>query len=604
MNKECSGISRERYELDLNTVCKELRIFFDEKMKNCPELRILNENFPELSYECVIELMAESYLKQNKRLLFHVQSLIEITEKLHLEQYLSEHELQQLYLGILYHDSAKILSTCQFDNQARAELISYLLDDQYGHSLAIQRLFLYLGLPELSRVMRHNDQDFLTDRIQHRLFLVQLMLNLVDRLDNSGNQVNLQEKMSQVKNRIGKIEGFDEQAMELAYQELSKIFSFLSQGKIDFIRNYLEEFGRQANQPLEISVVGRMDGKYHPPTGNYADTSSALHIAEAMSKMGWKTTIWHGGNFPRECHRNGMIEIIPANQDSIKNGELYSNNPDIILVEGLTSIMPFFREERGKKHKAFLALIFRAFSGGKLSEQRLHNAAQADEIWGVSNAVTKILNQQFESMAQNPPTTRVITNGVDHEIFKPNESLPRTKGKIVYVGALKSEKGLNLLIDAFKIVRQIIPFAELHLIGSGEMYGSTTEQTNEDGIILHGQLSHSIVADHLRTAMVTVLLSDPKLFETFGKAIEEAKACGSPVIVSNSGGLPERITSPEVGTIITELTPEEVARVLIQWLEKDPKDITYQPNLICDWRIAAIDIITAYFQHSRINNYN
>lgn len=581
-------------------IYQRLLEFYRQKTANCPELAIINETFPEISYEELIKLMLESYQENGRRLIFHVHSLIEMVEQFNFQTLLSASELNQLYLGILYHDSAKLLNNKKFDKQKISELIKYLLDDQYGHSLAMQRLFLYLGLTDLAQVIRHNDQDFIIDINENRITPVQFLFNLLDRLDDSGKPTNLQAKMLLVKKKLEDNNNFDGTAMQLAHQHLAEIYSLLLKKQYAETKNILARFSPNTQKSHKIWVIGRMDGKYHPPIGQYQDTSSAVHIAKAMSQMDWQTTIFHGGNFSPVFLEQGKIQIKATDKDSL---EIIisdpSEQPEIILVEGWTSIVPRLKKLKSSEN-TFLTLIFRAFSGGKLKKTRLNNALQADEIWGVSNAVKNAIDEQIHSeQPLKAPLTRVITNGVNHEIFNENEPLPRIKGKIVYVGAIKEEKGVNLLIEAFRLVKKENPDAELHLIGSGEMYGSETQEIAEKGIVIHGQLSHLELADHFKTAHCCVLLSEPKLFETFGKAIEEAKACGCRVIVSNSGGLPERISSPEVGRVIENLEVETVAKVLNQQLANEPTSIHCQKNVLCDWRIAAIDIITAYYQHLR-----
>jgi alpha-1,6-mannosyltransferase len=60
--------------------------------------------------------------------------------------------------------------------------------------------------------------------------------------------------------------------------------------------------------------------------------------------------------------------------------------------------------------------------------------------------------------------------------------------------------------------------------------------------------------------------------ETFGLAVLEAMACGTPVVGANREAIPEVITSPEVGRLFDGEDPRELASVLLEALElaEDP----------------------------------
>jgi glycosyltransferase involved in cell wall biosynthesis len=68
------------------------------------------------------------------------------------------------------------------------------------------------------------------------------------------------------------------------------------------------------------------------------------------------------------------------------------------------------------------------------------------------------------------------------------------------------------------------------------------------------------VAERYQDATVTVL---PSVDEAFGLVLVESLACGTPVVASDSGGMPEIVTS-EVGRLVA---PEDIDALAVAVLE-------------------------------------
>ena len=66
------------------------------------------------------------------------------------------------------------------------------------------------------------------------------------------------------------------------------------------------------------------------------------------------------------------------------------------------------------------------------------------------------------------------------------------------------------------------------------------------------------------TAWVTVL---PSRDEAFGLVLAESLACGTPVVGSNDGGIPEIVDRPEIGRLFDGDEPAGLARALLEVLE-------------------------------------
>jgi len=136
----------------------------------------------------------------------------------------------------------------------------------------------------------------------------------------------------------------------------------------------------------------------------------------------------------------------------------------------------------------------------------------------------------------------VIPYGYNSFLFKPHsdetkEDFLKSYGIrgpfILFVGSLFPYKNIKTLLKAFLDIKNSIPHS-LVIIGKKEV---STEPLQEDERIWY--------LDYVGTEKITKfysyadILVHPSLVEGFGMTILEAMACGTPVIASNRGSLPE-----------------------------------------------------------------
>ncbi len=136
---------------------------------------------------------------------------------------------------------------------------------------------------------------------------------------------------------------------------------------------------------------------------------------------------------------------------------------------------------------------------------------------------------------------RVIPEGVDVR-FRPGKE-PGDPGppEILYVGRHDPYKNVSLLIDAFSRVRRRIPDVRLRLVGEHdprypEAINRIAALGLESCVIHEGYADNHALVRAYRGASV---LAHPSRCEGFGLTVVEAMACGTPVVCSRAGSLPE-----------------------------------------------------------------
>ena len=117
---------------------------------------------------------------------------------------------------------------------------------------------------------------------------------------------------------------------------------------------------------------------------------------------------------------------------------------------------------------------------------------------------------------------------------------------ILALGRLATNKGYDLLVDAFSLVVKRIPSAQLHLAVGGakldkqerrilsELKALTKKLTIQKSVVFGSFISDQDLPDYYRAADLFVLSSR---YEPFGMTAIEAMACGTPTVVTTHGGL-------------------------------------------------------------------
>ncbi|GII25683.1 glycosyl transferase family 1 [Planosporangium mesophilum] len=164
-------------------------------------------------------------------------------------------------------------------------------------------------------------------------------------------------------------------------------------------------------------------------------------------------------------------------------------------------------------------------------------ARRMEWITTVSDASKDEIVQAF---GVAPERLRVIGVGVDEETFRPVGEQARVAGRIVTVASADVPlKGLDDLIEAVAKLRTERPVA-LVVVGTLRPGGAADRTINRLGLAgtvrFVSGLSDGELADLFRSAQVAVV---PSRYEGFSLPAVEAMACGTPLVVTTAGALPE-----------------------------------------------------------------
>lgn len=166
------------------------------------------------------------------------------------------------------------------------------------------------------------------------------------------------------------------------------------------------------------------------------------------------------------------------------------------------------------------------------------------------------------------------TWGVDTNEFKPDFS-KKQKNTILYVGRFDPEKGIKYLLQAFKKVSQRFVDSKLILIGSGKMqvYIQDFIKKNklQKNIELVGPVeNYKLPAYYQRASLfASPAITTDKWEEQVGMTAIQAMACGTPVISTNSGAIPEYVPNKIAGLIVRQKDSDRLASAMITLLDNN-----------------------------------
>lgn len=179
-------------------------------------------------------------------------------------------------------------------------------------------------------------------------------------------------------------------------------------------------------------------------------------------------------------------------------------------------------------------------------------------------------------------SARIIPPGVDTDCFIP-ASRRTQRPTILYSGSLEEpRKNVALLAEAFGLLLDERPDAQLWLAGPGDPTSSLTALSPELGsrISVLGTLTQTELIERYQAAWVTALPSDS---EVFGMALAESLSCGTPGVGLDDGLGPASILTKDTGAL-AERSSQGIANALNTAL-----DLAHRPKTLTACRTRALD---------------
>ena len=195
---------------------------------------------------------------------------------------------------------------------------------------------------------------------------------------------------------------------------------------------------------------------------------------------------------------------------------------------------------------------------------------RADRLTSVAGSVA----QDLRAYGIDPANVRVLGNLVDTSIFYPIANLSPGIDRPFFLtaGRLVPGKGLEDLVDCAVLVTKQYPEAQFMIAGAGTLRPTLARLIQPRGLVSTVKLIGHI-ADRSRMAELyrrTAAYIHPSHHEGLPTVLLEAMACGTPVIATAVGGVPDVIEPGVNGLLVSTHAPGELAQAAQRLLE-DPE---------------------------------
>ena len=199
----------------------------------------------------------------------------------------------------------------------------------------------------------------------------------------------------------------------------------------------------------------------------------------------------------------------------------------------------------------------------KIVQQRLK---EFDHVIAVSKDLKDKILAEF---GVDKSRISVIANGIDPAKFRCTDLgqarrqclLDEGKRYVLTVSRLSAEKGVEFLLRAMKKLRA--PETRLVIIGDGPLKAGLISLAADlgikDRVQFLGVLGHADICAWYNAADVFCL---PSLWEGCPNVVIEALACGTPVVASRVGGIPDLVPGADYGSLVPPGDADMLAEAL------------------------------------------
>ena len=220
--------------------------------------------------------------------------------------------------------------------------------------------------------------------------------------------------------------------------------------------------------------------------------------------------------------------------------------PDLVHINGVGPT-DFFHQTTTHAHKAPLLVTLHGEWNPQADAIVGRTLRQADWVAGCSVAV---LERGRRLAPEIVPRSSVIYNGLENPPLEPSP-LPFDPPRILCLGRLSPEKGMDLALTAFATIVSRFPSARLVIAGDGpsrwELQRQAGAQKIDHAVDWVGWVAPGKVPSLINASTLVIM---PSRQDSLPLVALEAASMARPIVATRVGGLPEVVAHEQTGLLV------------------------------------------------------